>query len=151
MSAAAPEHIPVLVLIADDSCAFREFLRLQLHKEFPDWRFAETTSVQETIDACLALRPDLVLLDVYFPEGNSIQAVPRINQALPDTPVILLSAFDSHAAREAATRAGAMNFVSKPRIFEDLMGLLRDLPLPPRRAVTPSPIAPDIVAGADPI
>jgi DNA-binding NarL/FixJ family response regulator len=81
----------------------------------------------EAIDLAERLRPDLVLMDVTMPDVSGFDAARKIKSP-PDAPVVILMAFhDSHAARIAASAAGADGFVAKSEITERLMPVLRGL------------------------
>ena len=81
----------------------------------------------EAIDLAERLGPDLVLMDVTIPDVSGFDAARKIKLP-PDAPVVILMAFhDSHAARIAASAAGADGFVAKSEITERLMPVLRGL------------------------
>jgi CheY-like chemotaxis protein len=73
----------------------------------------------------LAVRPDLVLLDVDMPRLNGWETLQRIKTAWPKLPVIMLSggAVDSDSFR--ARERGAVGFLAKPFKNEQLVQLVR--------------------------
>jgi DNA-binding NarL/FixJ family response regulator len=81
----------------------------------------------EAIELAERLRPDLVLMDVTMPDVSGFDAARKIKSP-PDAPVVILMAFhNSHAARIAASAAGADGFVAKSEITELLMPVVRGL------------------------
>lgn len=59
-------------------------------------------------------RPKLVISDLRLPDGDGLDIVRAACSLDPPSPVILVTAFASRAAREAAVEAGARAFVAKP-------------------------------------
>jgi CheY-like chemotaxis protein len=71
-----------------------------------------------------AHQPDWVLMDLAMPEMDGLTATRRIRADYPSARVIIVTADDSPAMREAARRAGALGYVLKENLF-DLPELLR--------------------------
>lgn len=61
---------------------------------------------------------DLFILDAVFDEGNGLDLCRALRAAHPDTPVIFYSAAAFDSDREAALRAGACAYVTKPDTAE---------------------------------
>jgi len=57
---------------------------------------------------------DLILLDVKLPDMDGLDAIPRCRELMPDTPIIVMTAYGTRQiAMEAITR-GAYDFFTKP-------------------------------------
>jgi len=62
-----------------------------------------------------ALRPDLVLLDVYLPDMSGIEVLRRLRTGAPDDPsVLVITAADDAATVAAALHGGALHYLVKP-------------------------------------
>jgi two-component system response regulator AtoC len=62
---------------------------------------------------------DLVLLDVKLEDMNGLDAIPRVREMAPDTPIIVMTAYSTREiATEAITR-GAYDFFTKPLKMTD--------------------------------
>lgn len=85
---------------------------------------AITTTPEEAIAAVRTHQPDILLLDVAFPGSRSIETIPRVAEAGPDTRVVLLSAEASPAVVAQAIASGASGFVRKERMMSDLVDAL---------------------------
>ncbi|RTE10195.1 response regulator [Paenibacillus whitsoniae] len=70
------------------------------------------------------LRPDLVLLDVYFPDANGLDMLSYIRQHFRDTDVIMITAAKEIEAIREAVRSGAFDYIMKPLIFNRLQETL---------------------------
>lgn len=104
---------PIRVAIADDHTLVREGTREILEQQ-PDLRVVgEAATGQEAVDLACRLRPDVVLLDLRLPDLNGIDATARITTAVPETKVLLLSAYDDEDYVLAALHAGAAGYLLK--------------------------------------
>lgn len=107
----------IRVVVADDSATFRAILRTVLATA-PDLEvIGEAADGEEAVARTVALRPDVVTMDVRMPRLGGLEAIRRIMSVAP-TPVIVVSAEASqHEQRLGfeALRAGAVEVLSKPR------------------------------------
>ncbi|MFD0698810.1 response regulator [Paenibacillus sp. GCM10027628] len=70
------------------------------------------------------LRPNLVLLDVYFPGANGLDMLSYIRQHYRETDVIMITAAKEVEAIREAVRSGAFDYIMKPLIFNRLQETL---------------------------
>lgn len=85
--------------------------------------------VRTATDGELALKsidyrpPALVLLDIRMPGMDGFEVCRRIrgNPALADIPIILLSAQDDSSSRINGFKAGAIDFIGKPFVVEEVL------------------------------
>src|SRR5436853_7778237 len=72
--------------------------------------------------------PDLIISDIHMPNMNGIEFVQRVrkDQALDKTPVLVVTAFGAHVAREAIN-AGADAAAEKPFDFDRFLLTVEDL------------------------
>jgi len=73
------------------------------------------------------LNPDLVLLDLTMPELSGLEALEQIHQALPATPVVMLTMSDDDADVLAAIKAGARGYLLKSLNAEEFFAMLEGL------------------------
>ncbi|UOD35064.1 response regulator [Deferribacteraceae bacterium V6Fe1] len=108
------------VIIAEDE----EKIAL-LHKSFlddnPDFEvLAIANTIKETQKALEILNPDLILLDVYFPDGNGIELLKWIRQNNLLCDVILITAARETHALEQALKFGIYDYLVKPILLNRL-------------------------------
>jgi two-component system response regulator DegU len=107
------------IVVADDNAAFlREFTRL-LGTEFDVVATAaDGKSALECIRRC---QPDVVVLDLEMPGLNGIQITRELCDHPPSPAVVICSVENDLEIIEAARGAGALGYVVKARIGEDLV------------------------------
>jgi response regulator of citrate/malate metabolism len=64
------------------------------------------------------LEPDLILLDIYFPESNGIDFLRELRAAHRNTDVILITAAREVEMLHSALQGGAFDYMIKPVFFE---------------------------------
>jgi DNA-binding NarL/FixJ family response regulator len=115
----------IRVLIAEDQTLMRQGLRtiLDLNDGFSVVGEAETG--RAAVERALALRPDVVLMDVPMPQMNGVDATGEITQALPTTKVIILTTFDYDEYIFDAMKAGARGYMLKDIPAAELLDNIR--------------------------
>lgn len=88
---------PIRVLMAED----QEYLREGISRILVEWPELKLVgSVKDgtsALEQALALRPDVVLLDIRMPELNGIEVAERLRLKQPEIGLLLLSQYDDHA------------------------------------------------------
>ena len=113
------------ILIADDHAVMRSGLRMLLENEDDFNVAAEAGDVAETIRKLKAYKPDILLLDLHMPGGPSLQAIPEMREASPDTRIVVLTMQDSAGFVREALRAGALGYVTKEAADTELVEAVR--------------------------
>jgi two-component system, NtrC family, nitrogen regulation response regulator NtrX len=111
------------LLIVDDEANILTSLQGALGREGYQVDGAATVS-----EARARLREayDVVLLDVWLPDGSGLDLLAEIMGATSDTVVIMMSGHATIDAAVKATRLGAFDFLEKPISLERLLVLLRN-------------------------
>ena len=78
------------------------------------------------LEAARRLRPDVIVLDVNLPNVQSLEACREITRVNPTTTVIMFTAMDDPAVRQAFFEAGASAFISKAEAG-DLLSTIKRL------------------------
>jgi DNA-binding NarL/FixJ family response regulator len=102
------------LLLVDDHALLRDGLALLMAQQFEGVQVLQAGTLAE---AHLALRahPDvrLVLLDLGLPDGNGIDALPRLRDEAPQAILVALSADEKRETVLAAIAAGAAGYIPK--------------------------------------
>ncbi|MBC8078102.1 MAG: response regulator transcription factor [Chloroflexales bacterium] len=111
---------PVRVLVVDDQRIICEGIAslLSLHDDIAVLGMA--SNGQEALERALALRPDVVLMDVRMPVMDGPTATAAIRRQLPTCQVLVLTTFDDDEAVVAAMQAGACGYLLKDIPPDDL-------------------------------
>ncbi len=94
----------IRVLVADDSRAFRAILRTILARSPEIEVVGEAQDGHEAVSQVLALRPDVVTMDVRMPGKDGLEAIEEIMRRRP-TPVVVVSAEVGPEKQEVSFRA----------------------------------------------
>ncbi len=107
------------ILVADDDEFVRDDLADLLQDDRYRLSFAETAkAVKQTVKT---QRPDLVLLDIKFPDCDDLSVLEYIRKESPGTEVIIISSQTGDLRRVVeAIKLGAFDYVPKPIVFEEL-------------------------------
>jgi CheY-like chemotaxis protein len=126
-SSGTSESVARRVLIADDHEMLREGIRRVLQQN-RNWTVCgEAANGKEAVDRAVALKPDLVILDLSMPVLNGLEALKQIRMKCPDTKVLIFSVNNSeHVVREVRT-AGAHGYLCKSNAAQDLLDTLKTL------------------------
>jgi len=106
------------VLIIDD-----EPLVLRAVAKHLDQEGYRTKGAKSLADLRKSLRdpaPALVLLDLNLPDGDGLDALPRLREKWPEAPVIVMTGHGTVESAVRAIRMGAYNYIQKPVDFEQL-------------------------------
>ncbi len=102
----------IKILIADDNEVVREGLKAVFER--PDFALVgEADTPDDTVEKTLVIQPDVVIMDIRFPQGSGIEACREIVQKMPCCKVIMLTSYADDEAVFASIMAGASGFVLK--------------------------------------
>jgi CheY-like chemotaxis protein len=111
------------VVAVDDNAAFlREFTGL-LGTEFEV--VATAADGESTLECIRRYRPDVVVLDLEMPRLNGIQVAKELATDPMSPAVVICSVEDDPEIVDAARQAGALGYVIKARIREDLIAAVK--------------------------
>jgi two-component system CitB family response regulator len=79
------------------------------------------SELEQIIDV---FQPDLVLLDVYFPDGNGVDLLWKIRRLYKNTDVIFITAAKEVEILQDAIRGGAFDYILKPMTFSRFQATL---------------------------
>lgn len=112
---------PLQILLVDDHDMVREGFRRLLSEHPRLIVAAEARSIAEA-QVALARTPfDVVLLDLFLPDGSGTEVLKSVAKHHPATPVLVLSGFSEEQYGVNMLRAGAAGFISKSCTAEQLV------------------------------
>jgi DNA-binding NtrC family response regulator len=107
------------ILIADDDPTIIKSLEVVFRKA--DYAVLTSSTLTGCMDIVRSGDVDLVLLDVQFPEGSSIDRLDEIAAMSVATRIIMITASDSIDTAVQAMKRGAYDYIGKPLDFDALM------------------------------
>jgi two-component system response regulator DesR len=117
--------VTVRVLLAEDQAMVRGALAALLSLEEDVEVVAEAARGDEAVEAALATRPDVALLDVEMPGGDGLAAAAEIRERLPECRVIILTTFGRTGYLKRAMASGAAGFLLKDAPAAELAAAIR--------------------------
>jgi two-component system nitrogen regulation response regulator NtrX len=108
--------MPHSILIVDDEAGIRESLSSILRDE--GYRVDAVDSAEACLKAVAHGGVDLVLLDIWLPGMDGLEALERMKQTEPAPTVVMITGHGTIETAVRATKLGAFDFVEKPLSLE---------------------------------
>jgi two-component system response regulator AtoC len=107
------------ILLVDDDPSFLNLTRSFLIQKGMEVIVSSTKN--EAVELFDQYDPALVVLDVYLPDGNGIDLIPRFRNGNRFLPIILVSGQSEIEEVVRAMQLGATDYVKKPFDYEELL------------------------------
>lgn len=104
---------PIRVLIVDDHAIVRKGIRALLSTERDIQVIGEAGDGAEAVSQALALRPDVILMDLVMPKIDGIEATRQITAQQPGRRILVLTSFAADDKVFPAIKAGALGYLLK--------------------------------------
>jgi len=110
------------VLLVEDSLTdARLFQHVFLRSSVGKWSLEIAERLSDAIGYCQSNTFDLVLLDLNLPDSEGLDTITKFNQAFPDIPIIILTAFDDEELALQAMARGAQDYLVKDQVTTYLL------------------------------
>ena len=114
-----------IVLVEDQQEVSENWSRLI--NSFPDFTcVCACISGEEALREIPAIKPDIILMDIFLPRMSGIECTARLKALLPDTQIIILTAMNDRELVYLALEAGADGYLLKRIKPADLRQALLD-------------------------
>lgn len=116
------EFKPSTILVADDMELNRLLIKTFLRNT--SIQYHEAADGQEMLQKAIAIKPDLILMDIKMPVLNGFEAMKQLisNQDIAHIPVLALTGLTDN--EKAIKEAGFSAYLTKPFTMDDLLQLL---------------------------
>lgn len=113
------------VLIADDHKLFRQGL-ISLMKTRQDMVevVGEAENGEEAIHLAERLKPDVILMDIYMPQMDGLQAAKIIHSRFPKIAVVILTSSEKDGHLYEAVQSGVAGYLLKSLDAEELFSMI---------------------------
>jgi len=120
-----PETKVIRVVLIDDHFSIHQVVSTLL-TQTPDIVLAgQGANGQDALDLCERCQPDIVLMDVVMPIMDGIEATKLLHERFPSVKVLVLSSFQDHESVYAMLRNGAVGYLTKGTLSQDLVETIR--------------------------
>ncbi len=100
-------------LIADDHTVVRHGISLIIDEIYPGANIIQIGTLSDVLEVLRIQMMDLLVLDIVFPEGNSLTVLQEAKLLQPDLKILIFSAHDEEHYAVRFMNAGADGFLSK--------------------------------------
>ncbi|MDY0220311.1 MAG: sigma-54 dependent transcriptional regulator [Desulfobacterium sp.] len=109
--------IDYVLFVIDDEKHIRQSIEATMEGSFQIKTF---DTAEKALKAMETEIPDIILLDIGLPGMDGIQALEKIKQKLPTTPVIMITAYENVTTVITAMKLGAYDYILKPLQLENI-------------------------------
>jgi DNA-binding NarL/FixJ family response regulator len=121
MSQQGQSQTKIKVLVVEDQEVMRFSLKASLLKFQQLEIVGEATTGREAVENTIALRPDVVIMDIGLPEMNGLEATRHLKDLELPCKIVMLTSFDDAEQTLAALAAGADAYCVKNIPVQDLV------------------------------
>lgn len=100
-------------LIADDHSVVRQGVSLLIKELFLNATIHTAGTFKDTLKIVKETKLDLLILDINFPDGNSLTILSEVKSIQPDLKILMFTAYDESIYAMRYLNAGASGFLSK--------------------------------------
>jgi two-component system KDP operon response regulator KdpE len=110
------------ILVVDDELPIQRFLRTAL--DTGEFSLHQAENGHSALAAAVAIRPDIILLDLGLPDMDGVTVIERIRE-WSQVPIIVLSVREGEDDKVKALDAGADDYLTKPFGVGELLARIR--------------------------
>jgi len=119
------EKSPIRVVLVDDHAQMHRIIHVILGATTDIKLVGQGANGQEGIALCEQYQPDIALMDVVMPVMDGIEATKVLHERLPAIKILVLSSFQDHESVYAMLRNGAVGYLIKSSLAQDLAETIR--------------------------
>src|SRR4030095_16780841 len=117
----------IRVLCVDDHRLMREGI-VRIVGVQPDMTVvAQASDGEQAVEQFLRVRPDVTLMDLEMPTMRGVQAIHAIRRHDPDARIVVLTMYHGDEDIYRAVAAGAVGYLLKDTLPDDLIRVIRDV------------------------
>jgi two-component system, response regulator RegA len=124
------------LMLVDDDDSLRHVLDVALSRR--GFAVTQAGSVEEALANIAIGAPAYAVIDLSLGDGCGLEVAERLHASRPDARFIILSGYGTIATAVAATKLGAIDFLVKPALADEIVAALR---AEPGRRPAPPPLA----------
>jgi two-component system response regulator NreC len=115
----------ISIVLADDHTVVRRALRMLLEEEPGFEVVAEAEDADGAVRYLRGHKPDVLILDLNMPGRPSLEAIPDMREASPETKIVVLTMQKEPAFARQALQLGVLGYVLKEAADDELVQAVR--------------------------
>lgn len=119
------QQTEVSIVLADDHAVVRSALRMLLEAEPGFEVVAEAGDTDGALRYARGHKPSVLILDLNMPGAPSLERIPAIKEASPETEIVILTMQEDPAFAREAMRAGVLGYILKEAADAELVKAVR--------------------------
>lgn len=116
-------------LLADDHSVVRQGIALLIKSEFSNAEIFQAGSFKDTFKVLNETKIDILVLDINFPDGNSLNIISDVLEIQPEIKIMIFSAYDENIYAMRYLNAGASGYLNKGSSMEDMVAAIKSMVL----------------------
>ena len=125
MSIMPEKTTPLRILLADDHVTVRHGLKLLIEAQADMKVISEASDGKTAMQNALALKPDVIIMDISMPGMNGLAATRALKQKQPNVVIVTLTRHGDDAYVQELLRAGVAGYVLKQSAPNELIQAIR--------------------------
>lgn len=114
-------------LVADDHSVVRQGISLLIKELFLNAEIYQSGTFKDTFKVLKETRIDLLVLDINFPDGNSLNMIAEVKSIQPDLKILMFSAYDEDIYAMRYLNAGASGYLNKGSSEDEMKQALKSM------------------------
>jgi PAS domain S-box-containing protein len=113
----------IKILLVEDSLSDATFLQkiLRIETSTASWKVVHVTQLRDAVIYLQEDECDIVLLDLFLPDGQGLETLQQVRASAPNTPIVVLTGLDDEAIAIETLRQGAQDYLVKGQIEVNLL------------------------------
>lgn len=118
------QRLPRVVIADDHPTILAAFVRLL--KPFCEV-VAAVSCGHDAVETVIRLKPDLLVVDLMMPDFDGLEVCRRVRKTIPETAVVIVTAFVDTQIQTLALQEGAVAFVPKQQGGDTLVSTIQQI------------------------
>ncbi len=119
--------MPIRVVLIDDHLQIHKIVTSLLTTVDDIQIVGQGVNGQEAFDLCVQFRPDVVLMDVLMPGMDGVEVTRQLHARQPAVKILALSSLQDHESIYQMLQNGAVGYITKSSLTEDLVDTIRTI------------------------
>lgn len=119
--------MPITVSIVEDSDQLRGTLARVISRAAGFHCLSQYANAEAALEAIPKEKPNVVLMDINLPGMNGVECARRLKQILPDTLIVMLTAYEDTENIFNSLAAGASGYLLKRTSSAELLAAIKDV------------------------